>query len=144
MPSKWLYRASGVALLLGVVLVGIGTILRSTPFPGNVAVTLMGNIGLLLLLLGLVGLPGIFARQAQAQAQHAGWLGVAGFILMFIGWFLHASYFFVTSLLSLPQAAPKQAGACSVIGGCSLGNVTPAFFIFFPLAGILFALGGIL
>jgi hypothetical protein len=59
----------------------------------------------------------------------------------------YTSYFFVTTLLFLPwlaQAAPKLAAACSVMGGCSFGNGPPAFFIFFLVAGILLALGGIL
>lgn len=145
MESAMLYRASGLALLLGAVLVGISTALSFTPPLQSMTslllvITLMRNIGALLLLMGL---PGIFAR----QARRAGWLGFAGFTLTFIGWFLYTSYFFITTLLFLPwlaQVAPKQAAACSMMGGCSIGNGLSAFFIFFLVAGILFALGGIL
>lgn len=148
MSSETLDHASGLALLLGVVLGGIGSALSFIFYLPPLTlqwfvVTLMRNIGALLLLMGLMGLPGLFAR----QAPRAGWLGFVGFILMFIGGFLYISYFFATSLLFLPwlaQVAPKLAAACSVMRGCSFGNGSPAFSIFFLVAGILFVLGGIL
>ena len=132
MSSVTLYRASGLALLLGLGLIIISTSL-SFAFqfmsPQWWIVTLGWNIGSLLLLLGL---PGICAR----QALRAGWLGFAGFLLMFISVFLTASFFFVYTLLILPwlsQVAPKLAG-----------SFPPALFLFTLVAGILFALGGIL
>ena len=139
MSSATLYRASGLALLLGALLGIIGNILNTALFPGNaphqylttlwVVVTLVSLIGPLLLLLGL---PGIAAR----QASRAGWLGFIGFILTFIGGFLFTS-FSVVGLLVFPwlaQVAPKLAA----------GNGPPAIFLFFLVAGVLFALGGIL
>lgn len=139
MSSTTLYRASGLALLLGALLGIIGNILSSVLFPGNdphqyltvfwVIVTLVSFLGSLLLLLGL---PAIAVR----QTPRAGWLGFIGFILTFIGGFLFTS-FSVVSLLVLPwlaQAAPKLAA----------GNGPPASFLFFLVAGVLFALGGIL
>ena len=139
MSSALLYRASGLALLLGALLGIIGTILGSALFPGNdphqyltplwVVVTLVGFLGSLLLLLGLPGIPAL-------QASRAGWLGLTGFILTFIGGFLFTSFSVVT-LLVLPwlaQVAPTLAA----------GSGPPAFFVFFLVAGILFALGGIL
>ena len=90
MSSVTLYRASGLALLLGLALIIISTGL-SFAFqfmtPQWWVVTLGWNIGSLLLLLGL---PGICAR----QALRAGWLGFAGFLLTFISVFLTASFFF--------------------------------------------------
>jgi hypothetical protein len=143
-----LYFASGVALFLGILFAiigsGLSSILPLQPLtPLWLVVTLTRNFGALLLLLGLMGLPGIFAR----QKPRARWLGFAGFILTFIGGFLYTSYFFVTSLLFLPwiaQVAPNVAAACSVMRGCSFANGPQAFSIFFIVAGILFALGGIL
>ncbi len=89
----------------------------------------MSFIGSLLL---LIGLPAISAR----QASHAGWLGLVGFVLTFIGGFLFTS-FSVTALLILPwlaQVAPKLAA----------GNGPPAIFVYFLVASLLFAVGGIL
>ena len=110
MSSALLYRASGLALLLGALLGIIGTIL-SCSLPGNdphqyltplwVVVTLVGFLGSLLLLLGLPRIPAL-------QAARAGWLGFTGFILTFIGGFLFTS-FSVVGLLVLPwlaQVAP--------------------------------------
>jgi len=89
MSSVTLYRASGLALLLGAVLAIIGSILTFFVFqyltPLWLVTTLAWNSGLVLLLLGS---PGIVAR----QAPRAGWLGFVGFLLMFLGWFLLASY----------------------------------------------------
>jgi hypothetical protein len=139
MSSATLYRASGLALLLGALLGIIGNILSTALFPGNdphqylttlwLVVTLVGFIGSLLLLLGLPGIPAL-------QASRAGWLGFIGFILTFIGGFLFTSFSVVT-LLVLPwlaQVAPKLAAESG----------PPAIFVFFLVAGILFALGGIL
>ncbi len=139
MSSATLYRASGLALLLGAVLGIIGNILSTALFSGNdphqylssfwLFVQVLSLIGGLLLLLGV---PGIAIR----QAPRAGWLGLVGFVLTFIGGFLFTSFSVVTLIILpwLAQAAPKLAA----------GSGPPAIFVFFLVAGILFALGGIL
>lgn len=139
MSSVTLYRASGLALLLGALLGIIGNILNTALFSGNdphqyltplyAVVTLVNFIGPLLLLLGL---PSIAAR----QASRVGWLGFIGVILTFIGGFLLTSLSVVELLVHpwLAQVAPKLLA----------GGEPPAFFVFFLAAGGLFALGGIL
>jgi hypothetical protein len=140
MSSSTLYRASGLALLLGALLFIIGNILGTVLFPGNstatqlssalyVSVSLVSFIGELLLLLGLSGI-------VVRQAQRAGWLGFVGFVLTFLGGALLTSTSVVSFLVFpwLAQVAPKLA----------TGNGPPAFFVYFLVAGILFALGGIL
>ncbi|MDQ2713629.1 MAG: hypothetical protein M3Z08_01830 [Chloroflexota bacterium] len=139
MSSATLYRASGLALILGAVLGSIGNILTAALFAGNdphqyltplyTVVTLVSLIGEVLLLLGL---PSICAR----QRERAGWLGFIGIILAFLGGSLFAGLS-VTGLLFQPwlaQVAPQLAA----------GNGPPAFFVIFLVAGVLFALGGIL
>jgi hypothetical protein len=136
--STALYRLSGLTLLLGAVLGTIGNILNDVLYSGNdprqyltplwLVVTLVTLIGELLLVLGLSGI-------VVRQARRAGWLGLAGFVLMFIGEFLFTSYD-VTSLLVSPwlaQDAPQLAR-----------NGPPSLFVFFLIAGVLFSLGGIL
>jgi hypothetical protein len=91
MSTVTLYRASGLALLLGAVLFLIGYALAfvfNTDTPLGLAMAGVWTSGLLLLLLGL---PGIVAR----QAARAGWLGFVGFLLTFSGAFLAISSFAV-------------------------------------------------
>src|ERR1700730_16208993 len=115
MSSATLYRASGLALLLGAVLGIIGFILSTVLFPGNstptqlssalyVSVTLVSFIGELLLVLGLSGI-------VVRQAARAGWMGFVGFILTFLGAFLLTSASVVSFLVFpwLAQVAPKLA-----------------------------------
>jgi hypothetical protein len=88
MSSRMLYRLSGLALLLGSLLVVLFTIIQFVVFPGGTpdrspdryASSLWQPI-LLLMVLGWLlivgGLPGMYAR----QAERAGWLGLVGFAL---------------------------------------------------------------
>jgi hypothetical protein len=102
MSSVTLYRASGLALLLGAVLFIIGLALAfvfNTDTPLGLAMAWVWTSGLVLLLLGL---PGIVAR----QASRAGWLGFVGFLLTFSGAFLSVSSFAVLYLTILPWS-PK-------------------------------------
>ena len=101
MSSTTLYRASGLALLLGAVLFIIGYALAfvfNTDTPLGLAMAGVWTSGLVLLLLGL---PGIVAR----QAARAGWLGFVGFLLTFSGAFLSVSYSTVVYLTILPWLA---------------------------------------
>src|SRR5260370_24932289 len=129
MSSGTMYRSSGVALLVGALLAIIGNVLSSVLFPGNdphqyvsalwLPVMLLSFVGSLLL---LIGLPAISAR----QATRAGWLGLIGFVLTFIGgvFFLVFSFFF---LLFLPLLF-----LCSLL--FSLAGMAPAHFCCFFLA----------
>src|SRR5213080_4295792 len=105
MSSTTLYRVSGLALLLGALLFVVSNVLTTILFPGNslptqsssalyVSVSVLSFIGASLLLLGL---PGIVVR----QAAQAGWLGLVGFILTFLGGLLFTSVT-VISFLILP------------------------------------------
>lgn len=144
MSSATLYRASGLALLLGALLFIIGNVLSTVLFPGNstptqlssalyVSVSVLSFIGGSLLLLGL---PGIVAR----QAARAGWLGLVGFILTILGGLLFTS-FTVVSFLILPWLAviaPQSAAQLTSANG------PPAFFVYFLVASLLNAVGGVL
>ena len=140
MSSAKLYRASGLALLLGALLGIIGNVLTTVLFSGNstptqissalyVPVFVLFFIGTMLLVLGL---PGIVSR----QAARAGWLGLVGFILTFIGGFLLTSATILNFLILpyLAQVAPKFIA----------GNGPPALFVYFLVASLLFGVGGVL
>src|ERR1700682_6084377 len=108
MSSSTLYRASGLALLLGAALLIIGYIPLEILTAGNdphqyltpiwVVVTLVSLLGEMLLLMGL---PGIVPR--------VGRLGFVGFVLTFLGGFL-LSGTSVVNLLVFPWLAPVRRG----------------------------------
>ena len=150
MSTVMLYRASGLALLLGAVLFIIGISLAfvfNTDTPLGLAMAGVWTSGLLLLLLGL---PGIVAR----QAARAGWLGLVGFLLTFSGAFLAVSYFAVVDLTIRPWFAVHApevghqflltnpamflVGTFLSWGGLVLlGSATMRARVFSPWAGLL-------
>jgi hypothetical protein len=158
MSSVTLYRASGLALLLGPVLFIIGGILTIvfTPVtPLGLVMTGVCASGLVLLLLGL---PGIVAR----QASRAGWPGFVGFLLTFSGAFLVASYLAVVYLVINPWLnvhAPNVrdqllftanpavnvynsvATGLFVVGLVLLGSATMRARVFPQWAGLLLIVG---
>lgn len=133
MSSVTLYRASGLALLLGAVLFIIGLALAfvfNTDTPLGLAMAGVWTSGLVLLLLGL---PGIVARQASC----AGWLGFVGFLLTFSGAFLAISYYTVVYLVIYPWLnvhAPQ-------VGDQLLFSATPAVTLYNSVAIGLFVVG---
>jgi len=143
MSSATLYRASGLALLLGAVLSSVGFTLGTLLAPDNDPHQLLSPLWLpeqLMSFLGeallLLGLPAIYAR----QATRAGRLGFVGFILTFLGGFLLASTSIVPLLILpwLAQASPKLAAQLGA------GNLPPVLFLYFPFAGLLFMTGAIM
>jgi hypothetical protein len=150
MSSATLYRVSGLALLLGAMLFLIGYALAfvfNTDTPLGLAMAGVWTSGLVLLLLGL---PGIVAR----QAARAGWLGVVGFLLTFSGAFLAISSIAVLYLTIRPWFAGHAPTAghqflltnpamflvgtfLSWGGLVLLGSATMRARVFSPWAGLL-------
>jgi len=98
MSSVTLYRASGLALLLGTALVIIGLPMSFVFTPDSSLALAMIGVWTCGIVLVQLGLPGIVAR----QASRAGWLGYVGFVLTFSGGFLLASFFAVLDLTVFP------------------------------------------
>jgi hypothetical protein len=100
-------------------------------------------LGFAMCLLVLVGITGIYAR----QVEEAGWLGLAGFVLLGVMWALTAAFQFAEGFILPPLAAEAPrfaqgfvgipAGAASEV---SLGLLSTMF----TLAGVLYLLGGVL
>jgi hypothetical protein len=155
MPSKMLYRLSGIVLLLGTLLTvlfsWIGFILfganspsylLSGPGPTMLSRRLVeqitGPLWLpvnLVILTGLIlivaGLPGMYAY----LAKRAGWLGLIGFVLTMVGVLLvgivnQALLTFVLPLIAIHATPIQQAGRTSVDLGA-----------FYPVTSLLFSLG---
>ena len=132
MSSVTLYRASGLALLLGAVIWIVGSILSFAWTPITPLWLVM--TGLWISGMVLLGLPGIVAR----QAPRAGWLGFVGFLLMFLGWFLLTSFYVVDDLIISPwlDALAPQVYA--------QWFVNPAVGVSIHVANSLIGVGGVL
>ena len=168
MTSRTLYRLSGGTLIAGSLLILLGSIVGAILFPGHSStpeqvstaswqlVILADLIGPLLF---IIGLPGMYLR----QAEHAAVLGLAGFILSFFGILLQGVAFstvLVTVLPWLGQVAPKLlagnnlpasvflllvvSGLIQMIGAILLGVATMRAQVFPRWAGILLLASGII
>jgi hypothetical protein len=100
-------------------------------------------LGVAMCLLNLVGITGIYAR----QAQQAGWLGLAGFVLFGLMWVFTGSFQFTEGLILplLAAEAPRfVVGFLGITSGSpsevSLGML-PAVY---SLTSVLYLLGGVL
>jgi hypothetical protein len=144
--NSGLIRSSGIAAILaGAIFAGIQPI-----HPPDVVASVTTSfwaviIGLKLAmcLFFLVGLTGIYAR----QAEKAGWLGFAGFALLIVSWFLLTGYVFV-ELFVLPIVAAPLPGFVDSALGIANGNPgTMDIGALMPTYGALgacYLLGGLL
>ena len=134
MSSVTLYRASGLALLLGAVLFIVGSILSFAGAPLTPLWLVATGVWISGMVLQLLGLPGIVAR----QAPRAGWLGFLGFLLTFLGWFLLTSFYVGDDLIISPWL---DALAPHVY---AQWFVNPAVGVSIHVANSLLGVGGVL
>ena len=142
-----LIRWSGLAALVaGLIFAGIQPIhppdVLSSVTTG--AWTIIISLKFAMCLLFLLGIAGIYAR----QVERAGWLGLAGFLLLSLCWWLQTGYVF-TDLFILPvlaNAAPQFVE--SFLGIVNPGSPVEmnigALPAAYGLIGILYMLGGLL
>jgi hypothetical protein len=94
-------------------------------------------------LLFLLGIAGIYAR----QVEESGWLGLAGFLLFSISWWLQTAFVFAEAFI-LPVLAtdvPKFVdGALGIAAGRASEVNLGALPALYGLVGILYMLGGLL
>jgi hypothetical protein len=94
-------------------------------------------------LLFLIGITGIYA----GQVNQAGWLGLAGFLLSFVCWWLQSSFVFAEAFLA-PPLASTAPGFVDGLLGISWGHTGSIDLGALPglygLLGILYMLGGLL
>lgn len=144
MSTRTLYRWSGGTLIVSSLLLIIGSVLGAILFPGHsstqeqvlsfpwlltILLTLIGS------LLFLLGLPGIYLR----QAGRAGVLGLVGFVLLFFDILLQGTIFSALQATVLPLLARK---APQLLGGNSLPVGVFLFFLLLP--GLMQIVGPIL
>lgn len=167
MSSRTLYRLSGGTLIAGSLLILLGSIVGAILFPGHSStpaqvlgsswplVMLMTLIGSLLF---VIGLPGMYLR----QAERAGALGLIGFILIFFDLLLQGAVFSSVQIVVLPLLAQKApqllggnglpfsaflillvSGLMQIIGGILLGIATMRAHVFPRWTGVLLLASGI-
>jgi len=142
-----LIRWSGLAALVaGLIFAGIQPIhppdVVASVTTGEWAI--ITTLKLAMCLLFLIGIAGIYAR----QVERAGWLGLAGFLLLTLSWWLQTAFVFAEAYIlpELANAAPQFVE--SFLGIVNPGSpvemnigVLPAAY---GLLGILYMLGGLL
>jgi hypothetical protein len=93
-------------------------------------------------LLFLVGIAGLYARQVEA----AGWLGLAGALLLGLSWALQTAFVFAEAFIAPPLAAESPAFVDGFLGisyGRANGIDLGALPVLYALVGILYMLGGL-
>jgi hypothetical protein len=140
-----LIRWAGLAAMVGgVIFAGIQPIHPPDVLASVTTGTWAAIISLKLLMcfLFLIGLAGLYAR----QAEEAGWLGLIGFVLFSASWALQSGFVFA-ELFVLPPlatAAPQFIDSyLGVVNGSpgemDIGALVPAYTV----VGILYLLGGL-
>jgi hypothetical protein len=135
MSSVTLYRASGLALLLGAALVIIGLPLSFVFTPDSPLALVMIGVWTCGVVLVQLGLPGIVVR----QASRAGWLGFVGFVLLFSGGFLLASFFVVLDLTIFPWLDVRAP-----LLSFQFFTANSAVHVYLAVVSALFGVGGVL
>ncbi len=141
-----LIRWAGLAAMAaGIIFAGIQPI-HPPDFASSVSTgtwAIIETFKWVMCLFFLVGVTGIYTR----QVEEAGWLGLTGFVLFGLSWFIQTGYVFVEAFM-LPVLAPAAprfvdsylAIARGVPGDMNIG-VLPSLF---SVLGILYMLGGLL
>jgi hypothetical protein len=141
-----LIRWSGLAAIAaGIIFIGIQPI-----HPPDVVESVTTNLWTIIIglkfvmcLFFLVGVTGIYAR----QAEKAGWLGLAGFALLIVSWWLQSGFIFVEFFVLPVVATPLPGFVESALG---VGNGHPgamdigAFVPAYAVVGVCYLLGGLL
>jgi hypothetical protein len=143
--SKLIRWAGVAAMVAGIIFAGIQPIhppdVLSSVTTGAWAIIQSSKLAMCLLF--LVGIAGLYAR----QVERAGWLGLAGFLLFSLSWWLQTGYVFadVFILPPLATAAPQFVESfLGIVNGSpadmNIGALVPAYAV----VGILYMLGGLL
>lgn len=135
MSSTSLYRLSGICLLIGSLLVTLGVI--PIFFIGDDSTSTIAATGALLRVLGgmliVVGLPGMYSR----QAQRAGLLGLIGFLLTLF-------YILILGVAGDTINAFVVPFIASAAPSLLKGSLPSGLETFFFVGGLLGLVGGIL
>jgi hypothetical protein len=144
--SSNLIRWAGfAALVAGIIYIAIQPVhpadVLSSVTTGAWAVII--SLKWFMALLFLIGITGIYARQVEP----AGWLGLAGFLMLILTWWLETAYIFA-ELFILPVIAGAAPGFIDsflgIVNGAPGEMNIGAIPALYGLIGILYVLGGVL
>jgi hypothetical protein len=144
-----LMRWSGLsAIVAGIIFAGIQPI-HPPDVPASVTTgkwVIIISLKLTMCFLFLFGIAGLYIR----QAEKAGWLGLAGFVLFSLSWALQSGFVFVELFIlpTLGTAAPQFVDSYLGIvngtpGTMNIGAIVPVYAsvgIFYLLGGMLFGI----
>ena len=141
-----LIRFAGLALVpAGIVFAGIQPIHPPDVVESVTTSTwaVITSLKSAMCVLFLIGVTGLYAR----QAEKAGWLGLAGFLVLALSWTLQFAFVFAEAFILPPLAATAPEFVDAVLGisyghtgGVNLGAL-PALY---SVVGIAYMLGGLL
>ena len=141
-----LIRWSGLAAVAaGIIFAGIQPIHPPDFLPSvtTPAWAIIITLKWVMCLFFLVGITGLYAR----QVKESGWLGLAGFLLLILSWWLQTAYVFAEDFILpvLATASPKFVDSFLGIVNQHPGemNIGPLPAIY-GLLGICYMLGGLL
>jgi hypothetical protein len=143
-----LIRWAGLsAMAAGIIFAGIQPIhpadeLASVTTSAWAIITSLKTAMCLLFLLGIVG---IYAR----QVTKAGWLGLAGFLLLIVSWWLQTAYVFAETFIFPPLASTAPQFVDSALGTIARGQASDVNLGALPMiyslgVGVPYMLGGLL
>lgn len=133
------------AMLAGVIYAGIQPIHPPDALSSvtTTAWAIITPLKVAMCLLFLLGWTGLYAR----QVKQAGWLGLAGFLLLSLCWALQLSFIFAEAFVVplLANTAPKFVdGYLGIAAGRASDVNLGALPALYALTGILYVLGGVL
>jgi hypothetical protein len=143
-----LIRWAGLAALVaGIIFAGIQPIHPPDELSSVTTGTwaIITTLKTVMCLLFLVGITGIYAR----QVKEAGWLGLAGFLLLILSWWLQTAFVFAEAFILPPLATTAPEFVDGVLGTLAAGRASEVNLGALPAiynlgVGIPYMLGGLL
>jgi len=143
-----LIRWAGLAALVaGIIFAGIQPIhppdvLSSVTTSAWAIITTLKTV---MCLLFLIGITGLYAR----QVERAGWLGLAGFLLLTLSWWLQTAFVFAEAYILPPLATTAPMFVDGTLGTLAAGRASEVNLGALPAlynlgVGIPYMLGGLL
>jgi hypothetical protein len=146
MNTRNLIRWSGLAAMVaGIIFAGIQPIHPADVVSSVTTSTwaIITTLKTIMCFLFLLGITGIYAR----QAEKAGWLGLAGFLLFSFSWWLQTAFVFAETFILplLASTGPEFVDGMLGIGAGRASEVgLGALPVLYGAVGISYMLGGLL